>query len=83
MADTNIALIVMMVISIVLLFVSMVLSSMAASNATNEKSKSYSTYSAIVSGLAVLLIGISLGLYFFRAPIASKIGSLASSVHEE
>lgn len=89
MAEHNIALILMMAIAIVILFASMVLSAMASSDVKktcpkDEKAHKYSMYSALVAGLAVLLIAIAMMIYIFRRDISGKasqiVGSAASSL---
>lgn len=69
MADRNTFLIIMLVVCIVLLLISMILSSMASSSAKKNLHKDtnahkYSKYAAIVSGVSVLLISISLIMYY-------------------
>jgi cytochrome bd-type quinol oxidase subunit 2 len=82
MGEHNTSLIVMMVVAIVLLFTSMVLSSMASNateGCTDENAHKYSMYSAIVSGIAVFLIGIALWFYIYREPLMSGVGDTLTS----
>lgn len=82
MAETNMSLIVMMVVAIVLLFTSMVLSSMASTaseGCPDENAHKYSMWSAIVTGVAALIIGVSLYLYINREPILSGLGGALKS----
>jgi len=67
----NVALVIFMVITIILLFVSMVLAAMASNEAQKGTTKckegchKYAMWSALVSGLAVALIVISLIIYIY------------------
>lgn len=82
MGEHNTSLIVMMVVAMVLLFTSMVLSSMASSAATSctdENAHKYSMYSAIVSGVAVFVIGIVMWFYIYREPLMGGAGDILSS----
>jgi hypothetical protein len=82
MGEHNTSLIVMMVVAIVLLFTSMVLSSMASNataGCTDENAHKYSMYSAIVSGVAVFVIGVALWFYIYREPLMSGAGDMLSS----
>jgi len=82
MGEHNTSLIVMMVVSIALLFTSMILSSMASSAAVDCKDQNaykYSMYSAIVSGVAVFLIGIALWFYIYREPLMSGVSDTLTS----
>lgn len=77
--EHNVALIVMMIISIILLFVAMVLSAMASTSAKrscpqDDDTHKYSMYSALVAGLAVFFIAVSLVIYIFRRPVYTRIG---------
>lgn len=83
MGETNTSLIVMMVVAIVLLFTSMVLSSMASTaseGCPNENAHKYSMWSAVVTGIAALIIGVFLYLYVNREPILSGLGGALKSV---
>ncbi len=80
MADLDVGLIVMMVVTIVLLFISMILSAISSAAAvdckcSDPKAHNYSMYSALVTGLSALLIGIALAIYIYRGEIANNIGS--------
>ncbi len=82
MAKHNVGLIVMMIIAIALLFVSMVLSAMGASEAAKggdackEKGHKYSMASAIVTGVAVAVLVIGLVIYIFRKDISVQAGGV-------
>lgn len=76
MAEHNWGMIIVMVIAILLLFTSMVLSAMAASDATKGGSTcqknchTYAMWAAIVNGISVLLIFIAMVMYLTRRQIA-------------
>lgn len=76
MSDTT--LLVVMVLAAVLLFVSMILSAMAssaaASGCTNEDAHKYSMYSAVLCGISVVLMAISISIYYYRDEIRTHIG---------
>ena len=69
----NVALVIFMIIAIILLFVSMVLSAMAASEASKGSDKckanchKYSMWSALVSGIAVAVIVVALIIYIYTS----------------
>ena len=69
----NVALIIFMVLTIILLFVSMVLSAMASNEARKGSQKckedchKYSMWSALVSGLSVAMIVIALIIYIYTS----------------
>jgi len=82
MSEHNNSLIIMMVVTMVLLFISMVLSSMASSasdSCKDENAHKYSMYSAITSGVAVLVTGVALWMYIYRDQIISSAGDILSS----
>jgi len=83
----NYTLIAFMILSIILLFVSMVLSAMASDDAkkgNKDKSHKYSMWSAIVSGVAVFSIVISLIVYIYtsRKEIAGATQEQLKSFHD-
>ena len=67
----NVALILFMVLSIILLFVAMVFSAMASTDAhkgsqkCKENCSKYSMWSALVAGISVALIFVSLIIYIY------------------
>lgn len=83
MAENNMSLIVVMVVTIVLLFTAMVLSSMASSAALTDckedTAHKYSMYTAVICGLSALITGIALGLYLYRDDIASGASKALTS----
>jgi hypothetical protein len=75
------ALTIILVISIILLFVSMVLSAIASSAAQKNNitdAHKYSMWSAIVSGLSIALLVIVLVLYLNSGAIISGVQSKLS-----
>ena len=69
----NVALVIFVIIAVILLFISMVLSAMAASAAQKgssvckEDCHKYSMWSALVSGLAVAVIVVVLIIYIYTS----------------
>lgn len=64
----NVALIVTMVISLFLLFASMVLSAIASASAENKdnvKAQKYAMYAAILNGVSVAVMGVILSMYVY------------------
>ena len=63
------------------------MSAMAASSAKKDCPKDdaaykYSMYTAVVTGVAVFLVGAALLIYLFHRPLAGKIGRVASSASQ-
>jgi Na+-transporting methylmalonyl-CoA/oxaloacetate decarboxylase gamma subunit len=86
----NTMLMVFMGLAIVLLFAVMVISAMASSAATDspsecqDKCHRYSMYSALVTGLTVVVLIIALIIYIYasREEISGGIADSALAVHE-
>lgn len=82
------ALVIFIVLAIILLFVNMILSSMAAGNAQKSRDLcvkncyKYSTWSAVISGicLAILLVVTGGYIYSSRKTIASKASGKMTSI---
>ena len=85
----NATLIVFMIVTIVLLFTAMVLSAMASADATKsaadcqEGCRKYSTWSALVTGVAVAVIVIVLIFYIYstRRHIAAAAQKRVAELH--
>jgi hypothetical protein len=66
----------LLITAVVLLFVSMVLSSMSSSNANKgdmDQAKKYSTASAVVTGIATFGIVVALGVHFYYAKSGGRM----------
>ena len=72
------ALIIFMIVAIILLFVSMVTSAMAANEAHKNKSRcvsechKYSMFSALISGISVAVMIVILTVYIYSSVIGKK-----------
>ncbi len=84
MANLDISLTVLLVITAVLLFAAMVLSSIASAAAVDCKCKdptahNYSMYTAILCGLSATVIAFVLVMYIYREEIVTGVGKGLSS----
>ena len=76
----NTALIIFTSLSVFLLFSVMVLSAIASNNAdTNSTCHQYSMYSALVTGLATLVLIIGFGIYIYKSKSSTE-GSFSKSL---
>ena len=68
---------IVLVISAILLFLSMVLSAMASSAAadcTDDTAHRYAMYAAILCGISVVVMSIAIGVYYYRDEIRTSVG---------
>jgi Na+-driven multidrug efflux pump len=56
-------------------FVSMIFSSMAAGEKDLNKAKSYAKWSAIISGISVIMMVIAIFFIYFSKPLAATIST--------
>lgn len=74
---------VVLLIALVTLFISMILSSMAASDAQKgnySSAKHYATLSSVILAIAVLLCVAAIMLYVYRLPVSAKVSSFSQSM---
>lgn len=74
-------LIVLFIVSLLILFLSMIFSSMSAGQADKNntaKAKKYATWSALTSGVSIVLIIVLLAVYLHRESIMSSMSAMAN-----